>query len=287
MTAKQWFAIDIVVSPAAADAAEEALAIVADLGTSLDGLRKHPGEPVSISGFFAEIPDVRDVRKSIENALNIHGVPLDAVMSIKSRTVNDADWLAEWKRHWRPVEIGPFVISPPWIEPERADKAVILIEPNMAFGTGTHETTQLCLEMIGELYTPDQSVLDVGTGTGILAIAAAKLGGTQITACDTDADSVNIARANAVLNAVADRIDLFDGSLDDATPAADLVCANLTIDVILPILPLLFEKTRRHLLLSGILAEQEQLITDALSDLKMEIYRKGEWIAVIVSFPAS
>jgi ribosomal protein L11 methyltransferase len=182
------------------------------------------------------------------------------------------------------------VVSPPWLDPGATDKLIILIEPNMAFGTGTHETTQLCLEAISELHTPDQSVMDVGTGTGILSIAAAKLGCRQITACDTDADAVAIARENARLNAVDDLIVFFDGSVDENSPSADLVVANLTIDVILPMLPLLIKITRRHLLLSGILAEQKPLITDALSegpDLKFEIRRKGEWIAVIVSSQAS
>jgi len=130
-------------------------------------------------------------------------------------------------------------------------------------------------------------VLDVGTGTGILAIATAKLGGSNILACDTDIDSVKIARENSVLNDAGEQIDFFDGSIDTATPQFDFVCANLTIDVIVPIFELLLAKAKNTLLLSGILSEQEPQIREALqkfqiSDSKFEIERAGEWISVIV-----
>lgn len=292
MTPKVWFAVDVTVWPNATDAVEEAMADLADLGTSLDTLKRSESESVVITGFFSEPPDLAEVRRDFDTALGIHEISSDTIHHIELRTVEDADWLAEWKRHWRPTEVGRFVISPPWLAPAPGDKLLISIEPNMAFGTGTHETTRLCLEAISELYTPDQTVLDVGTGTGILAIAAAKLGGSQIIACDTDADSVKIARENAVLNGVADKIEFFHGSIDDASRSADLVCANLTIDVIVPILPLLIQKTRRNLLLSGILAEQQPIITAELaksqiSDFRSGIRREGEWISVIVSFQAS
>jgi ribosomal protein L11 methyltransferase len=244
---------------------------------------------VYVTGFFSDAPDIAGVSLQINSMLILAGIPPESCVNVTTRTVEDADWLAEWKRHWRPVEIGRFVVSPPWIELQGADKLLIRIEPNMAFGTGTHETTQLCLETISEHYTAHQSMLDVGTGTGILAIAAAKLGGTVISACDTDGDSIKLARENAAMNAVDGRIHFYHGSIDAATRPADLVCANLTADVILPILPLMLQKAKRYLLLSGILTEQENLITEAISaisDVRFEIRRKGEWLSVIVSSPA-
>lgn len=292
MTSQAWFAVDVTVSPEATTAAEEALADLADLGSSLDSLRKQPGEAVVVTGYLSAEPDLTEIRRSLDVMLAVHGFSADSLHDITPRTVEDADWLAEWKRHWRPTEIGRFIVSAPWLDPDVGDRSLIRIEPNMAFGTGTHETTQLCLDVISDIYTSDQSMLDVGTGTGILAIAAAKLGGSRIIACDTDVDSVKIARENATLNDVAHKINFFDGSIDVDTPSADIVCANLTLDVIAPMLPLLLGKAQQHLLLSGILAEQEADITTQLarsqfSDLKFEIRRKGEWIAVIVSFPAS
>ena len=115
----------------------------------------------------------------VADSLTIHGLPLTVIQSINPRIVEETDWLAEWKKHWRPTVVGKFTVAPPWENVEESGTILIKVEPNMAFGTGTHETTQLCLKAIGERYDPSQSVLDVGTGTGILAIAAAKLGPRQ------------------------------------------------------------------------------------------------------------
>lgn len=295
---QKWFAVVITVAAEAAEAVESALNVLGTIGTETDGLRKAKGEPLLVSGYFDEPPRDLDIRDAVESSLHIHGFSPDAVTSIETRTVEETDWLAEWKRHWRPTTVGAFIIAPPWESVADSDKIVISIEPNMAFGTGTHETTQLCLKAIGELYRPGQSLLDVGTGTGILSIAAAKLAGNgsgnddasvppvaRILACDTDSNSVTIARENARLNGVADEIEFFEGSIDDETPVFDLVCANLTIDVIVPILPLLLAKTRTTLLLSGILAEQQDQIEQEFARSRVSavvIERAGEWISVIV-----
>jgi ribosomal protein L11 methyltransferase len=159
----------------------------------------------------------------------------------------------------------------------------------MAFGTGTHETTQLCLRAIDARYTPGDSFLDVGTGTGILAIAAAKLNlssqisDLKLVGVDTDVDSINIARENAELNGVS--IELNVGSISDDTPTADFVCANLTLDVIKPILSLLIAKAGKTLVLSGILAEQRGEIVGSLSELGVSdpiVSQAGEWICVVI-----
>jgi ribosomal protein L11 methyltransferase len=154
---------------------------------------------------------------------------------------------------------------------------------------------------IDENYTPDMSLLDVGTGTGILAIAAAKLATehtekeqknisvssvAKILACDTDADSIKIARENADANRVDDKIEFSLGSITGETPEFDFVCANLTLDVITPLLPLLIGKSRRLLLLSGILAEQEDAIVPNLRNSQITHFRiekAGEWISILIN----
>jgi ribosomal protein L11 methyltransferase len=162
---------------------------------------------------------------------------------------------------------------------------VIRIEPGMAFGTGTHETTRLCLKAI-EKYFRGGSLLDVGTGTGILAMAAAKLfPDAHIEAVDTDTEAVEIARENARLNGVEDRIAFSVGSVSEQTSSADLVCANLTAPVIVELLPLLLGATCGRLVLSGILAEQSELVRSRLLELGMdnfEIEQDGEWIALTI-----
>lgn len=311
---KKWFAVDIEADFAAAEAIEYAFNTLDALGTEIDHLRRSVGDNVKVTGYFKELPGEDAVNQELGSALVIHGLESTSISSVSTREVEDADWLAEWKRHWKPTEIGRFVIAPPWSDVPEADKIVIRIEPNMAFGTGTHETTQLCLNAIDENYHGGQTFLDVGTGTGILAIAAAKLRNlttenTEVTeedtipffptsvssvnsvvnilACDTDADSVKIAKENAVLNGVGGTIEFINGPITAETPAFDFVCANLTIDVILPILPLLVNKATAILLLSGILTEQEEQITDELFKLNISNYkleRSGEWISVLIRF---
>ncbi len=280
---QRWFAVDIDVDPASAEAVEYAFNGLDALGTEIDQMPKPQAATIRVTGYFNELPTQTSMAAEIEHAFAIHEIsgPLPVP---ETREVEDRDWLAEWKRHWKPTEIGKFVVAPPWSEVE-SEKIVIRIEPNMAFGTGTHDTTQLCLKAIGERYSPDMSFLDVGTGTGILAIAAAKLGGSDIFACDTDADSVKIARQNAILNDVGESIDFADEPIDDETPPFDFVCANLTVDVIVPILSTLLAKTRKILLLSGILTEQETIIRNALLEQGVSqgaTEHSGEWISVLV-----
>lgn len=281
----KWFAVDVICDPHATEAVEFAFNELAALGTEIDSLRKVAGQPLLVSGYFEELPNDGEINASIDESLRIYGFTSDSIKSVECREVEQTDWLAEWKKHWKPTEIGKFIVTPPWEVVEDSDKIIIRIEPNMAFGTGTHETTQLCLKAIGDIYRPDQSFLDVGTGTGILAIAAAKLGGTKILACDTDADSVTIARENAVLNGVGEKIDFFEGSIEAQTQLFDFVCANLTADVIMPLLDLLLMKTGEVLLLSGILATQESLVVDGLAErdiANFNVERAGEWISIVV-----
>lgn len=305
---KQWLAIEIDVVPEAAEAVEFAFNELGSIGTEINNLGKKSGENVCVVGYFESEPDEEAIQDELYYALRIYGFSQEAIVSASRHEVQNTDWMAEWKKHWKPTEVGRFVIAPPWEDVDSDEKIVIRIEPNMAFGTGTHETTQLCLKAIEENYRPGQTFLDVGTGTGILAIAAAvksqvpgpksqvgnlpgfatwDLGpGTWdlISACDTDEASITFARENAKLNGIDD-IEFFVGSITDDTPEFDFVCANLTVDVIVPLLPLLIRKTRKTLVLSGILREQEEMIVSALvaSSVKdFAIERSGEWIAVTI-----
>jgi ribosomal protein L11 methyltransferase len=281
-----WHALDITLRARAREAVEYALMEAGALGTEYAG--DDANDVARVSAYFDAPPEVEGVRAALLDALRIYELASSDVREIAFREVADADWLAEWKKGWRPVEVGAaFVVAPPWseIEDEEA-RIVIRIEPGMAFGTGTHETTRLCLIAI-EKHFCGGSFLDVGTGTGILAIAAAKLyPQARVEACDTDPVAVEVARENAALNGVADKIAFRVGSLDD-TPAssADVVCANLTADVIAPLLPALLATTRRSLILSGILATQSDIMQMRLRELAIERYeisRDGEWIAMVI-----
>jgi ribosomal protein L11 methyltransferase len=203
------------------------------------------------------------------------------------REVVDQDWLTEWKKSWQPVPVGQrFIIAPPWSTVPEDDRIVIRIEPGMAFGTGTHETTRLCLQAI-EKYFDGSSFLDVGTGTGILAITAAKLNpNARIEACDTDPGAVEIALENARLNDVGPNISFRIGTVDDAQSSADCVCANLTADVIVELLPQLIGATCGRLILSGILQTQTDRVVDELRQQgiaqPLEVAFDGEWSCIVV-----
>jgi ribosomal protein L11 methyltransferase len=284
---KNWFAVDVTVEADAAEAVESAFNILDSIGTEINNLRKQNEEPVTVTGYFNDLPLYDRLKAVLNDSLVVYSQDIESVVDIRTREVRDADWLAEWKRHWRPTAAGKFVIAPPWSDVGDTEKIIIRIEPNMAFGTGTHETTRLCLEAISRSYSSDQTFLDVGTGTGILAIAAAKIAKTSsILAFETDADSVGIARQNAQLNDVGGRIDIRHGTVQGTDSACDFVCANLTLDVIMPLLPLLLDKAKQTLVLSGILAEQTDEIMAELTKLGIsdrEIYTTGEWISVVIS----
>jgi len=286
---EHWYAIEIIVSPDAVEAVEHLLNEFDALGIEIDQLRKKADDDVTVVGYFSEPISEADVKESLDHTLAAFDIDDSNVRSINSREVENADWLSEWKKHWRPTRSGRFVVAPSWFDvQDEASSVVIRIEPNMAFGTGTHETTKLCLRAIDEYYDGEMSFLDVGTGTGILAIAAAKLStadSPKILGIDVDKDSVDIARENAAANDVSDKIEFVQRTLDDGIPDFEFVCANLTLDVISPMLPKLIEKTQKTLVLSGILTEQEDSIVIELNRLGLKdqtIWRDGEWIAVLV-----
>jgi ribosomal protein L11 methyltransferase len=283
---RHWFAVDVRIDQDASEAVESAFGVMGAIGTAADSLRKQEDDPIVVTGFFEEPISLEDVENAIGSEFEHTGHDRDAVLAIDFRIVEEEDWLAEWKKHWKPTEVGRFIIAPPWAPTQaKDDQFVIKIEPNMAFGTGTHETTQLCLEAMGEIITSGMSVIDLGTGTGVLAIAAAKLGCKHIRAFDTDGHSVNIAEQNAEANKVIDTIMFYEGTINEETPPADVIIANLTLEVIKPILRLLIEKADIWLLLSGILATQREAIEQELRNFDIgdvSVRQKGEWISVLV-----
>jgi len=283
-TAKaQWYALDVDVEPQAVEAVEYALIEAGASGTERSG---DFGDEARITGYFEGVPDREQIRNELFEALRIYELPSSSVRDMNVREVEQRDWLEEWKKNWQPVEVGQIIIAPPWSEVVNThDRCVIRIEPGMAFGTGTHETTRLCLAAM-QSYFAGGSFLDVGTGTGILAIAAAACApGAHVEAFDIDGDAIKIARENAVVNGVAERISFHVGSIDEQTSSADFICANLTADVIAKMLPTLVALSCGRLVLSGILESQIKDITDQLGQLAVteaEIMRDGEWVAIIV-----
>jgi ribosomal protein L11 methyltransferase len=279
----RWHALDVELEAGAREAVEYALMEAGALGTETEN---SDDALIHVTAYFATVPQRERVRDELFEALRIYNLPTSSVRDMNVREVAERDWLEEWKQNWQPVEVGRFIIAPPWSNLTNThDRIVIRIEPGMAFGTGTHETTRLCLAAIQKHFS-GSSFLDVGTGTGILAIAAAQLfPEARIEACDTDESAITIARENAEANRVLDQIDFHVGSVDDSTGSADLVCANLTADVIVRMMRTLVSLTCGKLVLSGILETQVEMVQAALADCgitEFGIEQDGEWLAVII-----
>ena len=280
---RTWSAVILLCEATAREAVEYALMEAGAQGTETND---HHDGLLQIKGYFDAVPDRELIRAELLESLRIYNLPSSSVREMSAEEVADRDWLEEWKRNWQPVVTGRFVIAPPWSDLSKSpNQIVIRIEPGMAFGTGTHETTRLCLTAIEKHYSGG-SFLDVGTGTGILAIAAAKVSPrSHFEACDVDEEAVGIAIENATLNDVGQLIKFRVGSVDDDSASADFVCANLTADVILPMIPTLIRLSCGKLVLSGILDAQLNSIREALHREGVdgiEVTQDGEWVCCVV-----
>ncbi|MDQ3256152.1 MAG: 50S ribosomal protein L11 methyltransferase [Acidobacteriota bacterium] len=295
-----WYALDVTCDAAAREAIEYALMEAGARGTEVTGANLSAVEAAAVgvtatdgtgvarvAAYFDAPPDDEQVRAALSDALHVYGLAPGVVRDIESRDVAECDWLAEWKKNWQPVAVGErLIIAPPWSEiHDTPGRIVLRIEPGMAFGTGTHETTRLCLAAI-EKHFDGGSFLDVGTGTGILAIAAAKLHPrAHVEACDIDSDAITIAHDNALLNHVSERVNFRVGTIEDDAFSVDCVCANLTADEIMLLLPTLVGASCGRLILSGILETQAEAVLARMREIgidECEVTSEGEWVALTV-----
>jgi ribosomal protein L11 methyltransferase len=240
-----------------------------------------------------------DIRGKIEQALwylsRIQPLPAPVYTPLE-----DVDWSEAWKQNYRPLEIGErLLISPSWISPAPGDRQVIYIDPGMAFGTGTHPTTQLCLRLIEEGVRPGKPLIDVGCGSGILALAGLRLGASLALGVDTDPVALRVARENGRRNGLADRLILIEGSLEAISQQegglqqAPLVVANILAPVVIRLLEaglggLL--SSGGSLVVSGILDEQVEEVIAALEKEGLHLIRQlqeGDWVALAGQYTAS
>ncbi len=239
-----------------------------------------PGTPEALAEF----------RATLEGRLAAIGVHFpDASLRVETKLVPSEDWAHSWKKFWHALEVGErLVIKPSWEAwTGDPDKLVIALDPAQAFGTGTHPTTQLCLRAL-EAAVPNYDtplVFDVGTGSGILAIAAVLLGAELVNACDIDPVSVDATRENAERNAVDQRIVVFEGGIETLEGEADIVVANILAEVIAPIAPDIAARTKPGgtVLASGIIRARQALVEEAFEAAGLVVMRveyQGEWVLV-------
>lgn len=201
--------------------------------------------------------------------------------TISAESVRREDWAESWKKHFQPMEIGrALLVRPSWSKRKlKKGQQEIVLDPGLSFGTGQHPTTRFCLEQVVAFRNPDskQSFLDIGTGSGILAIAATKLGYQPVEAFDFDPEAVRISRANAAQNGLAERLRIIRKDLTKIPPKParqfDLVCANLMYDLLLEQKQRIINrlKPEGHLVLAGILQTQFQQVRIAFERAGLEL----------------
>ena len=272
---KSYFAVKITTSTNLSDAVGNFLT---ELGSS-GIIFKEEKEQTILTGFIPENSHHLLKFKRLRNYLAHLGqiFPRFSRPRLKISKVKPVDWSKNWRKNFKPIAITRnILVKPPWVKKKFPHKIVINIYPQMAFGTGEHATTQMCLKLLEKFVKPDFKVLDLGTGSGILAIAASKLGAQKVVALDIDADAIDNAQKNLKLNKV-NNIKLKLGSLSSKVKPNyfDLAVANLNLTEISTIFRQLKEKIKpkRILILSGLLNSEEEKIKNLLQSNKFDILR--------------
>ncbi|MBI1763552.1 MAG: 50S ribosomal protein L11 methyltransferase [Acidobacteria bacterium] len=286
---KIWHALELEIAKAAEQAVTPQLW---NAGTTGIEVSEDTPDRLSLRAYFDAAPDAAKLRTEIERALGFIGLPATALQKLEALTVADQDWLAEWKKGYEPMEIGArLLVTPSWkrAQVDATARLLIQIDPGMAFGTGTHETTRGCLELLEKYWPPKTNapaLLDVGTGTGILAIAALKLApNAQVIGFDVDPEAIIVAEENAEINEVSDALTLEVNKLSSYRGQEfDVVLANLTADVIADLAPNFTQviKGQGTLIVSGILREQGDDVLSLLARCSFDLLESkpdGEWVS--------
>jgi ribosomal protein L11 methyltransferase len=301
----RWLELSVTADLEAVEAVSEILGRVAE-GTAVHptallrdtenelAAREDPTAPYVVTAHVSDGPGAAGQVDATERALwHLQAFGLRPVGPLEVRIVDDTDWLDAWKAHYVPQRVGRVVIVPTWIDEPIADGEVrIQLDPGMAFGTGLHPTTRGCLALLQEHGPMPPSVLDVGCGSGILALAALGLGAERAVAIDTDPLAVEATLTNAERNGVAARVVAREGSLPEATDEQHgLVLANLVASVLVELAPRLATHAARGgtVLASGIIAPRADEVERAFAaaGLVVEGRREdGEWVSLRLGWPA-
>ncbi len=268
--------------------------IVEQNRSSWDMTDLKPGDPewVTVSGWLAETDDLEQRRLRLEAGLDeIRALGLGTVDPARFRWVQEEDWAHAWKAYFRPMRVGDaLVVVPAWEDYTPGPGEVpVYVDPGMAFGTGTHATTALCLRWMERLVQPGSRVIDVGTGSGILAVAAKRLGAGEVLAIDVDPVAVEAAEENARQNQVA--IDVRRATLDQVPEGeADLIVANIIASVVIDILPDVVERLKPggRFLASGIILEKKDAVAEAMTQawlLPVGVREQDGWVAILAMKP--
>ena len=250
-----------------------------------------PARPVSVRTYLPNDDEAQEKRQQLERALYYLG-KLRQISPLQVRECKEEDWANAWKEYYGILRVADrIVIKPSWLEyTPKEDDIVLDLDPGMAFGTGLHATTRLCLQALEENVRPGMNILDLGTGSGILAIAAAKLGGpgTQVMALDTDSVAVEAAMQNVERNGLSERIQTEQGSTlaAEANGPYTLVVANILATVIIDIARPLYDLVEPGgtLITSGIFIDRGESVVAALEKAGLPVRERkqeGDWLCLV------
>jgi ribosomal protein L11 methyltransferase len=285
----EWLEISVSVGNEAAEAVAEVLSRYAHRGVVIEaGPEGWNAGPVVVRAYLPADDQLRANKRSVKKALG-HLDQICPVSVPTFRPVAEADWAEAWKERLTVLHVGQhIVIRPSWLDyaPAPGD-VVIQLDPGMAFGTGLHPTTQMCLVALEALMHPEAAVLDVGTGSGILAIAAARLGAGRVLALDNDPVAVKTARGNVAANGVRGIVRVIDGSMAEVSESYDLVVVNILAKTIVEMMQAGLATRMRpggRLVAAGIITEQEKKVVAAMEQQRLvlvERQQNKDWVCLV------
>jgi len=253
--------------------------------------KDYPEEGVIVKAYLPENPSlpekIRTIREKV-NALAQHGLSLGP-NQFSVETVDETDWANEWKKYYKPLHVTERItVKPVWetYTPRTEQELIIEMDPGMAFGTGTHPSTKLAMQALEKHVQPGDAVADVGCGSGILSILAAKLGASRVLALDLDEVAVDATRQNAAINDMTDRIDVRQNHLlDGVTETFDVIVANIIADVIIRMAPTVPQRLKPNgwFIASGIIAAKREEVVEVLHRNGLQVretMRMEDWIAL-------
>ena len=304
---KAWLEASIICSGELAEAVAEVFSRFSPDGVVMNSVTRYdslgheevPTGNMQVVAYFPQDESTESLRNQLEQAIwhMSQIVPLDP---IEYQLVLDQNWMEAWKANYKPLKIGRnLIVLPAWVDPALAENRIpIIISPDMAFGTGTHPSTQLCMLALEKYGVKEMNVIDIGTGSGILSIEAAKLGAERILGVDNDPDAIPSAINNAALNGVADRITFEVGTHTDVLKRTDGLnqSPRVIANILSPILANMLSTGLSDLVspsgllfLGGVLDHQAQSLADLARSLGLslrETLQQEDWVVLVLHKPA-